>query len=265
MKIWKLTLWKVSGVNDTLGHTFLKSLAAKDLWEREPLRFISRKPNFVHATNNLDVLILVLRISFSTRLRLAHTAYFNWSFQTSHRTLLASLSSNILFGDNKRGRGSSSLNSWFFVHLGRSGLREEDDTVFGYTSRIVLKNVANKLLHGGFIISFMKFIIILILILTDLSASNDIISIIIIIITILFSRIHWGNKLKFSSFSNSLLDLFTSYHLLWYRQILDLSSWSDTAGTSKYLPLGGACRLTSYLNHHFFKSLRWYQQLKPYL
>ena len=206
MKIWKLTLWKVSGVNDTLGHILPKSLAAKDLWERESLRFIPRKHNFVHATNNIDVLILVLRISFSARFGLAHNAYFNWSLQTSHKTLLASLSSNNFFGDNKRGRGNRSLNSWFIVHLGRFDLRKEDYTVFGHTTRIVSKNVANKLLHGGFIISFMKFIIILIFIMTDLSASN----VVIIIITIIFSRIYWGNKFKFSSFSNSFLDFFTS-------------------------------------------------------
>ena len=51
---------------------------------------------------------------------------------------------------------------------------------------MVLKNVANKLLHGGFIISFMKLKIILIFIMTDLSASNDVIMIIIITL----SRIH---------------------------------------------------------------------------
>ena len=68
MKIWKLTLWKVSGVNDTLGHILLESLATKDLWERESFRLIPRKSNFVHATNNINVLILVLRISFRTRL-----------------------------------------------------------------------------------------------------------------------------------------------------------------------------------------------------
>ena len=129
---------------------------------------------------------------------------------------------------SQQGRGNSSLNSWFIVHLGRIDLRKEDDTVFGHASRIVSKNLANKLLHGGFIISFMKFIIILIFIMTDLSASNDVI--VIIIIIIIFSRLHWGNKLKFSSFSNSFLDLFTSYQFLLYRQIIDLSSWSDTAG-----------------------------------
>ena len=197
MKIWKLTLWKVSGVNHILGHILLKSLATKDLWERESLRLIPRKPNFVHATNNIDVLILVLRISFTARLGLAHTAYFNWSLQTSHRTLLASLSSNNFFGDNNRGRGNNSLNSWFIVHLEGIDLRKDDDTVIGHTLRIASKSVAKKLLHGGFIISFMKFIIILIFNMTDLSASNDV----IITIIIMFSKIHWGIKLNFSSFS----------------------------------------------------------------
>ena len=196
MKIWKLTLWKVSDVNDTLGHNLLKSLAAKDLWERESLRFIPRKTTFVHATNNIDVLILVLRISFSARLGLAHTAYFNWSLQTSHRTLLASPSSNIFFGDNNRGRGNNNLNSWFIVHLGRIDLRREDDTVFGHTLRIASKNAANKLLHGGFIISFMKFINILIFIKTDLSASID-----VIISSSYFQGYIEEKKLKFSSFS----------------------------------------------------------------
>ena len=79
MKIWKLTLWKVSGVNDNLGHILLQSLSAKDLWEREIVRLVSRDPNLVHATNNINVLILVLHISLSARLCLAHTVYFNWS------------------------------------------------------------------------------------------------------------------------------------------------------------------------------------------
>ena len=120
------------------------------------------------------------------RFCLANTAYFNWSLWTSHRTLLASLSSNIFFGDNKRGRGNSSLNSCFIVHKGRVDLRKEDDTVFRHTPQIDWKNVAKKLLHGGFLISFMKFIIILIFIMTDLCASNDV----IILITIRFSKIH---------------------------------------------------------------------------
>ena len=82
MKIWKLTLWKVSGVNDTLGHIPLKSLAAKYLWERESLRLVPRNPNFLPATNNINILILVLHISLSSRLSFAHTAYFNWSLWT---------------------------------------------------------------------------------------------------------------------------------------------------------------------------------------
>ena len=100
-------------------------------------------------------------------------------------------------GTTTGGRGNNNLNSWLIVHLGRIDLRKEDDTVFGHTLRIASKNVANKLIHGGFIISFMKFIIILIFIMTDLSASNDV----IINIIIIFSKIHWGSKLNFSSFS----------------------------------------------------------------
>ena len=194
MKIWKLTLWKVIGVNDTLGHFLLQSLATKDLWERESLRLVSRDPNLVHATNNINVLILVLHICLSARLCLSHTAYFIWSIWTSHRTLLASFSSNIFFGDSKRGRGNSSLNDLLVVHLGLFNLLKEDDTFLGHTSEFKSKNVANKLLHGGFIISFMKFIIYLIFTMTDLSASIDVI--------IIFWRTHCGEKLKSSSFSN---------------------------------------------------------------
>ena len=143
MKIWKLTLWKVSGVKDTLGLLLLKSLAAKDLWERESLRIVPRNPNVVHATNNINDLILVLHINLSARLCLAHAAYFNSSLWTSHRTLLFSLSSNIFFGVNNRGRGNSSSNSWVIARLGRVNFRQEDDTVFRHTPQIDWKNVAD--------------------------------------------------------------------------------------------------------------------------
>ena len=192
MKIWTLTLWKVSGVNDTLGQFLLQSLSTKDLWERESLRLVSRDPNLVHATHNINVFFFVLHISLSARLCLAHTAYFNWSLWTSHRTLLASLSSNFNFGNSKKGRGNSSLNNWLIFRLGRTNLRKEDDTVFRDTSQLDSKNVANKLLHGGSIISFMKLIIILIFTMTNLSACIDVI--------MKFSRTHWGKKLKISSF-----------------------------------------------------------------
>ena len=245
MKIWKLTLWKVSGVNYTLGHFLLQSLATKDLWERESLRLVSRDPNLVHATNIINVLIFVIHINLSARLCLAHTAYFNWSLQTSHRTLLASLSSNIFLGDIERGRGNSSLNSWLIVRLGRVNLRKEDDTVFRHTPQIASKNVANKLLHGGFIISFMKFIIILIFILSDLSASKDVI--------IIFSRTHWGKKLKFSSFSNFI-----------HRFVYKLSTFVILPNTRPQqlecyrgnfkVSAAWRCMPTDFcLNHHFFK------------
>ena len=76
--------------------------------------------------------------------------------------------------DSKRGKRNSNLNSWFIVRLGRTNLRKEDDTVFGHTSQLDSKNVANKLLHGGFVISFMEFNIILTSNLTNLSASNNV-------------------------------------------------------------------------------------------
>ena len=84
----------MSGVNGTLGHFLLQSLSTNDLSERESLTLVSRDPKLVHVTNNINVLILVLHIKLSARLRLAHTAYFSWSLRNYHRTLLASLSSN---------------------------------------------------------------------------------------------------------------------------------------------------------------------------
>ena len=82
--------------------------------------------------------------------------------------------------------------------------------------------MANELLHGGFIVSFMKFNIILIFIMTDLSASSD-----VIIINIrhhIFQGYIEESNSNFPHPQNSLLDLFTSYHFPLYRQILDLSS-----------------------------------------
>ena len=90
LKVWKLTLWKVSGVSDTLGHiVFGKSLLTKDFWESETLRLVPRDLNLVNATNNINVLIFVLHVCLRARFCLAHTAYFIWSFWTSHMTLLA--------------------------------------------------------------------------------------------------------------------------------------------------------------------------------
>ena len=148
-KFSKLTLWTVSSVNDTLRHILLrKSLSTEDFWERETPRLVPRDTN------------LVLQICLRDHVCLAHTTYFNWSLWTSHRNLLASLSSNFLLGDIKRGSGNSSLNNWFIVRLGRTNHLKQHDASFWYASEFNSKNVANKLLHGGFIILFMKFIII---------------------------------------------------------------------------------------------------------
>ena len=51
---------------------FGKSLSTKDFWEIETLRL----PNLVNATNNINVLILVLHIRLRASFRLAYTAYF---------------------------------------------------------------------------------------------------------------------------------------------------------------------------------------------
>ena len=150
MKIWKLTLWKVSGVNDTIGHFPLQSLATKDLWESESLRLVSRDPNLVHATNNINFLIFVLHIRLSAGVCLAHTAYFSWP--SGPPTGLSSpLSPATLSSGTKKGENSS-LNSWLIVRLGRTNFRKEDDTFFRHTLQYGSKNVANRLLHGGFII-----------------------------------------------------------------------------------------------------------------
>ena len=203
-----------------------------------------QRPQTRPGTNNINVLIFVLHISLSARLCIAHTGYYNWSLWTSHRTLLASLASNFFFGDSKRGRGNSSLNSWLIVRLGRANLRKEDDTVYGYTSQNDSKTVANKLLHGGFIISFMKFIIVLIFTMTNLSASNDAI--------IIFSRTHWGKKLKFSSFLNfnpwSVYKLSTSAIPLNTR--LQQLEWYQ--GNFKVSPAWRRMPTDFCLYHHFF-------------
>ena len=65
------------------------------------LTLVPRDPNLVNSTNNINVFIFVLHICLRARLRLTHTAYFIWSIWTSHRTLLASLSSNFSSGTSK--------------------------------------------------------------------------------------------------------------------------------------------------------------------
>ena len=245
MKIWKLTLRKVSDVNDTLGHFLLQSLASKDLWERESLRLVSRDPNLVHATNNMNVFIFVLHISFSALLCPAHIVYFNPSIWTSHRTLLSSLSNNLFFGDSKRGRGNSSLNSWLIVRLGRTNFRKEADTFFGYTLIVNLNNVANKLVHGGFEISFMKFTIISIYTMTDLSASNDVI--------IIISRTHWGKKLKCSSFVNSIPWFAHNLSTLVIPPNTRLQQLEWYCGNFKVSPAWRRTPIDFCLYYHFFK------------
>ena len=129
LKFWKLTLWKVSGVNDILEHSRLcESLSTRDFWECESLRLVPRDPKLVNATTNINVLIFVLHICP------AHTAYFIWFLRTSHRTHIASLSSSFPFGDIKRGRGNSSLNTWLIVRLERTNLLKQDDAFFWHTS-----------------------------------------------------------------------------------------------------------------------------------
>ena len=132
-------------------HLLRQFLSTKVFWERESLRLVPRDPNLVNATNNINVLILVLHICLRARLCLAHTAYFAWSLRASHRTILASLSSNFLLGDIKKGNGKQQLE--------------------------LSKKVSNKLLHVGYIISFTKIIFSLMFTMNDLSACNDVINI----------------------------------------------------------------------------------------
>ena len=242
MTIWKLTLWKVSGVNDTLGHILLRqSLSAKYFWERESLRLVPRDPNLVNATNNVNVLIFVLHICPIARLCLAHSAYFSWSIWTSHKTLLASLSSNFFFGDSKRGKGNSSMNSWLIVRLGRTNFPMENDALFGHTSEFNWKNVANQLIHGGFIFSFMKFVIISIFTKTDLCASHDVI--------IKFS------KEIFRKETQSFL-IFKFYSLI-YLQVINFSysaKYSTSAITMLPRELRSNSRLVTHANRLLFLS-----------
>ena len=211
LKIWKLLLWEMSGVIDTLGHTLLcKSLSTKDFWERETVRLVPRD-NFVNATNNINV--LVLHICLRTNLHAAHTACFNRSLRTSHRTPLASLSKIFFFREIKRGRGNSSSNNWLSVRLGLTNVFKQYDAFFWHALEFNSMNVANRLLHGGFIISFMKFIIILIFTMTDLSANSDVIMI--------HSKIRW--ELKFPHFWISFLDLSTIHQLQLHRQLIDFN------------------------------------------
>ena len=160
LKIWKLTLWKVSSVNDTLGHTLLcKCLSTKVFWERESLRLVPWDSNLVNATNNFNVLVLFIWLR--NNFRLANANFFNWSLWISHRTLVTSLSSNFLFKDIKRGRGKSRWNPWHSVAFGRTDVLKQVDAPLWHSSRVSSKNVVNRLLYGGFTFSFENFIIFL--------------------------------------------------------------------------------------------------------
>ena len=189
--------------------------------------------------------IFFLHISPSARLCLAHTAYFNSSTWTSHRSFLASLSNDLFSRDSKRGRGNSSLHSWLIVRLGRTIFREEYDTFFGHTSIFNSKNVANRLVIGGFIISFMKFIFILIFTMTDLSASNDVIKI--------FSRTHWEKKLDFCSFLICIPWFVYNLSTLVIPPITRLQQLERYRGNFKVSPAWRRMPTNFCLCHHFFK------------
>ena len=192
MKIWNFTWWNVSGVNDTIGYFLFQSLPTKDLWERESLTRMQRpQPRPRHQQHQRPP----LRPPHQSQCPPLSRTYRLLQLVPLHLpqdSLRLSLQQLFLRGQQK-GKGKQQLEQ-LSVRLGQTNLRKEDDTVFGHTSWLDSKNVANKLRHGGFIISFMKFIIILIFTMTDLAASNDVI--------IIFSGTHWGTKLNFSSFLN---------------------------------------------------------------
>ena len=58
-------------------------------------------------------------------------------------------------------------------------------------------------------------------------------------------------ELKISSFLNLIFILFTNHQLQLYRQFSDSNNSTETARTSKRLPLNGACRLTSVISSLF--------------
>ena len=121
---------------------------------------------------------------------------------------------------------------------------KENDTFYGHTSEFSSKNVANKLLHSGYIISFLNFINIFFN-MTDSSASNYVI--------LIFSRTHWGKKLKFSSFLN---------FFSWYFYKFSTSVIAPNTRLDKLKCYGGNFKASRAwrrmptdfcLHHHFFK------------
>ena len=175
MEIWKLTLWNVSAVNNTFGHNPLgKSLSI----DKGFLRAWNPQTH-THRPQPRQ------RRQQHQRPRPPHLPPYQPPSRTHHFLQLVPLDlprdsprvslQNILFRDIKSGRGNSSSNNWLSVHLGRTNVFKHNDALFWHASKLNSKDVATRLLHGGFIISFMKIIIILVFTRTDLSASNNVI------------------------------------------------------------------------------------------
>ena len=173
LKIWKLTLRKVSGVNDTLRHTlFRKSPSTKDFWERETLRLVPRDPNLVKTTNNINVLV---PISASLQPPSCTHGFLQLvPLDLPEDSPRLSLRELFLQG-HQRGMGNSSSNNWLSVRLGPTNVFQQDDALFWHASKFNSKTVAKRLLHSGFKLSLMNFIsIILIFTKTDSSLSDDV-------------------------------------------------------------------------------------------
>ena len=109
--------------------------------------------------------------SVSVPTSLSQTSLFSFGPPTG---LSSPRSSNLLFRRIKRGRGTSSSNKWLNVFLEWIDVFEQDDAFFWRFSKMNSKNVANRLLHGGFIFSFVKFFNVLIFTMTELSASDEV-------------------------------------------------------------------------------------------
>ena len=152
-------------------------------------------------------------------------------------SLSLSLSSQFFSRDIESERGNSSSDNWLSHRLGRTNVFKQDDAVFWRVSIFNSKNVADKLLRGGFTNSFIH-------------SGNSIFSFYYDWFVCQrwrqhdMSRIHWGKKLKFPQFQFSFFDMFIIHQLQLYRQILDFSISNATAGTSKRLLPDDACRLT---------------------
>ena len=182
----------MSGDNETLGHILLgKSRSAKDFRGRETLRLVPRdpKPSTPPTTSTSSS---SSSTSASVLASVSHTPLSSIGYLDLPQDSLRFSVQQLPLRGHQQGRGNSSSNNWLSVRLGRTNVFKQDDTLFQDASKFNSKNVANMLLPGGFIISFMKFNIILICTMTDLSASNDVIMIL--------SRIRWRKKLKFLYF-----------------------------------------------------------------